>query len=407
MEIPRNIRQIGDIEKNIRLYIEDYVATYMEKQKHRSGTSIGVLLGTQGKENGVPCLFIRGAVLAKDYELEAGRVYLTAQTWNGVYEETGQYFKEVEICGWFLCSADSELTDLYHLQKSHSENFKGKNQILFLYDGDRDEEAVYSFDGQGAHRLRGYYIYYERNEQMQEYMIAKEPARKTEYTLAPVPRGTEDRAAKQFRAIMETKQEKKTEKNGITRFLRTVSVAALLCGAGFGAAAWYRYDGMKGLKEAAAVLAGREQVQTDGQESAEESGQAVIREVPGGVLPTESSSESTGTEPAGQTAGESTGAPGQASEAAAGTEPSAGETGNLAETEGSRETAGESTSSAAEPQVAPAYREYTVKNGDTLYQICKELYGYGSDSLLKEICELNNMENADYIYEGQLLRLPE
>ncbi len=57
--------------------------------------------------------------------------------------------------------------------------------------------------------------------------------------------------------------------------------------------------------------------------------------------------------------------------------------------------------------MAPAYREYRVKNGDTLYQICKELYGYGSDSLLKEICELNNMENADYIYEGQLLRLPE
>ncbi len=48
--------------------------------------------------------------------------------------------------------------------------------------------------------------------------------------------------------------------------------------------------------------------------------------------------------------------------------------------------------------------EYIVKDGDTLAAICKQKYG--TLSKMKEICALNNIENADYIAPGQKIYLP-
>ena len=50
------------------------------------------------------------------------------------------------------------------------------------------------------------------------------------------------------------------------------------------------------------------------------------------------------------------------------------------------------------------WEEYTVKDGDTLVAICK--MRYGSTSKMKEICEKNNIKNADYIAPGQKIYLP-
>lgn len=48
-------------------------------------------------------------------------------------------------------------------------------------------------------------------------------------------------------------------------------------------------------------------------------------------------------------------------------------------------------------------KTYTVKKGDTLYNICRAQLGDGSK--YKEIASLNNIANADLIYPGQVLKL--
>lgn len=397
MEIPRNIRQIGDIEQDIHLYMEDYVATFIEKLKRKNDTCVGIFLGKQAVEQEIPCLFVRGAVLVNKYEVEDGRIVMTASSWNDAYEQAERCFKDVEICGWFLCSRDSSLTDIYNLQKSHNENFKGPNQVLFLYDGGREEESLYRFDFQGVHRLRGYYIYYERNEQMQEYMISMEPPRKSEFALIQPARGTSDQAARQFRTIMESKREntgtsREHKKNqtpgaGVSRFLRTVTVTALLCGVGFGMASWYRYDQMQGVKDVLAVLAGADPVaeETLLSEESHENGKAVVSEVPGNVQPTEKAET---TAPAQETT--------TVSETAS----------PVQETTAAPETTAETSQPAQTEAAAPVYQEYVVKSGDTLHKICKEIYGESSSALISEICSLNGMDNADFIFEGQTLKLP-
>lgn len=55
----------------------------------------------------------------------------------------------------------------------------------------------------------------------------------------------------------------------------------------------------------------------------------------------------------------------------------------------------------SESKVSP--KQYVVKKGDTLWNICKLQLGDGSK--YKEIAELNNLENPDMIYPGQKLRL--
>lgn len=60
-----------------------------------------------------------------------------------------------------------------------------------------------------------------------------------------------------------------------------------------------------------------------------------------------------------------------------------------------------SKSRSTESKTTP--KQYTVKKGDTLWNICKKELGDGSK--YKEIAELNKLENPDKIYPGQVLRL--
>jgi nucleoid-associated protein YgaU len=58
----------------------------------------------------------------------------------------------------------------------------------------------------------------------------------------------------------------------------------------------------------------------------------------------------------------------------------------------------EATETMAKPET------YTVRLGDTLIGISKKIYG--SESMVNEIAELNDIENTDEIHEGQKLLLP-
>ena len=63
-ELPKNIRQIGERDEVVRLYVEDYVNTYL-KQVYPSGgpgLRVGLLLGNSDSQQEVPCLFVDGAL---------------------------------------------------------------------------------------------------------------------------------------------------------------------------------------------------------------------------------------------------------------------------------------------------------------------------------------------------------
>ena len=45
-ELPKNVKQVGEVEKERKLYIEDYVITYLQQlTKNTEGTKTAVFLG--------------------------------------------------------------------------------------------------------------------------------------------------------------------------------------------------------------------------------------------------------------------------------------------------------------------------------------------------------------------------
>ncbi|EKC81438.1 LysM domain protein, partial [human gut metagenome] len=68
---------------------------------------------------------------------------------------------------------DEKLFDL------HREQFPGEDRLLFLYDSE-ENASVFLTENTGIRKQSGYYIYYEKNEQMQSYMVKENEGQSVE-----------------------------------------------------------------------------------------------------------------------------------------------------------------------------------------------------------------------------------
>ena len=168
--LPKNIRQIGEKENWIRVYIEDYVHTYMQRLKEleEGGIAGGILLGKKQRINGVMHLFIRGAVTVKDPFWKT-----QGQTPAKTAAESSIYFPGLEICGFFFSSKNARASEV-DLVRIYEKHFPGEYQILFQ---NGEQEEVFAYSGHSMVKLTGYYIYYEKNEEMQAYIMRNESMR--------------------------------------------------------------------------------------------------------------------------------------------------------------------------------------------------------------------------------------
>lgn len=74
---------------------------------------------------------------------------------------------------------------------------------MYLNSGLEGEEAVYITSSDGFYKLRGYSIYYERNQMMQDYMISRKD-------ISRVETGVNDRAIQDFRQKWKSTEEKQS-----------------------------------------------------------------------------------------------------------------------------------------------------------------------------------------------------
>ncbi len=171
--LPKNIRQIGLPTGERRIYIEDYVMTYLTQLANPNSTFArgAILVGECVKgENGV-VIFISGALAAQNLELDLEEATFEGETWSYIYQEVKTHFPDLEVVGWFLSRMgfSTEVNDM--IVKLHMDNFAGVNKVLYIMDSLEGEDAFYMTEGEGLRRQSGYYIYYARNEAMQNFMI--------------------------------------------------------------------------------------------------------------------------------------------------------------------------------------------------------------------------------------------
>lgn len=441
-KLPKNTRQIGERDQSVRLYLEDYVNTYLKRLFPKGGQDlrVGVLLGTSEEHDGIPYLFVDGALEMEDVAEQGEKVELTESAWKKVYQDMDRLFPKRSMLGWFLCGAPGAALSPLNYWKQHGQYFAGKNQLMYLNSGLEGEEAVYITSEDGFYKLRGYHIYYERNQMMQDYMIMRKDVRRVET-------GTGEPVVRDFRQRMEENKNQVTSRRSSIRVLGSLCSALAMVVLAGGVVMVNNYDKMQkmesvltsvlpeGISWESSLATGESSKNSENalrnsrtgrmDDGTEANGDNLLVEhASGGVNPTlahETMSEtypgadgqsSAGTDGESRT-GEAnkTGADGNTQ---TGTESKAAGDGvdqTTADSSGNRGSANQNAASSATDSdrtaisAALASGTYQIQPGETLYGICLKLYGNGSR--LEEICRLNGLEDENKIMAGQNLILPQ
>ena len=384
-KLPKNTRQIGEEIGEKRLYVEDYVVTYLNRLANEKDVARAILIGTVKEQNLYPYIFIDGAVEVEDYHMDE--------------KQREEFEKKIEmefgirkIMGWFLSSKEGPVIYNQEVLDTYRQYFAEENQVLLVSDPLEEELNAFFMEDEMLTEQPGYQIYYEKNLPMQNRLIEKNIGKSRE-------KGAEnkDDAIHRFRELVKLKKtEKETEeekKNGWLTYIASGFLVMTILA--LGVTIIYSYDRMKQVEQSLAILSNHVDSQkeyvTDQPESAEE----VISHIKDVTEETETVSLEditveeetfTGTTFWNQTEQEKT-------------EP---ETEAVSE----KETAAETESQDAQNTIGnvTARASYTVKMGDTLAGI-SQMY-YGTTEKVQEICSLNGITDEDPILPGQKILLP-
>ena len=204
-KMPKNIKQIGKTGYNPEIYIEDYAESYLRRLSECDYTECraAILVGEviQLEKNRV--VFVQGAVEAEG-AVQENELHFTQSVWDTVYEQMKTYFPNREVVGWFLGGPGFLLEAEEMLLRTHLDQFAGKDRIFYKVDSVEKEAKFYLYEHACLCARSGFYIYYEKNEEMQNYMLSRKVTRSTEF-------GFEEPTVKELRQVLQKKQQEQQE----------------------------------------------------------------------------------------------------------------------------------------------------------------------------------------------------
>lgn len=359
--LPEKTKQMGGLESHVKIYMEDYVYTYLYQYGRSGGgkEKLAALVGRHYLVDGQDTLVISGAIQGKGTLRQNGAEAFSEETWEYIGGQMQTYFKGMSILGWVHCQPGFGTFLMAKDENFHREYFKEAWQVLFVVDTMDKMDTFYlrNEDGQGLRQARGYFIYYDKNEEMQEYMLENSMVRPREAAqeAEPAPereaRGERRRrkptpeerldAAKEIRRTLQRRsKEAAQEKKGHDRMLAGVSCVLCVVSLCMGLAMMRSLDRLR-LVETELV--------------AMQSNYAALAEDFAGA-----------------------------------------QTVFAAEKEMKQEEK-------EEPQEREM-QQYQVEGGDSVAYISRKFYG--DTSGIGRIIAANGLDNADLIYEGQILMIP-
>lgn len=140
MELPKNVTQIGETDKFCKIYMEDYVVSYM-KQMNRlaEDKTLGLALyGKYSAEENISYYFVYGAAKLNYLQREVKHL---SQAQNQEIERLHKkYFADCEFVGYVLLNGDMI-------------------------------EGIWLMESMGCRYVKGYACFYEKNDCMLAYML--------------------------------------------------------------------------------------------------------------------------------------------------------------------------------------------------------------------------------------------
>lgn len=448
--LPKNIRQIGEIRGAEKICIEDYVMTCIHKKEPQEKDGyLGIFYGEQRKEEDGIYLFLRGILEIPDGEEEAVKKELE--------EQKEKYFPDWDVQG--CCVIGQYPTERMKL----AEKLNPMSMQLIYHLQEQEENLYWTVEG-CYKKLRGYFVFYEQNRRMQQYLADEFKEDRVEKESIP------DKAIKSFREKVRIKGEKRTgsmlklassffvvaalvivaiavtrmddirknqagsyqmntEENEADRIYTNADSTAVVQGgnrtASDGFAAKEAAVGTESEDGSAVPEAAGGSAAVDGNEAGTPSVSAGTDEDTGASAQPVSAGMDEGTGASAQPASSGTGnaqIDGAAADtnllagAAVASEPGQavadGGTANPATAAASNTGASDSVTTGEDARLTMAasaaaqgiHASYTIRMGDTLADICNQYYG--SLDKLELLCQVNHISDANLIMPGQRIVLP-
>ncbi len=382
-EIPKNVKQIGEVEKERKLYIEDYVITYLQQlTKNAEETKAAFFLGEKRVQKDCHYLFISGILEVEDTQF-------SQEQQNKIAEEKQKYFPNLELMGWLFAAPNQKLELTVEMEQRHRSLFPKEDTVLLVRDCIEQEEILFLMEENRLCEQRGYYVYYEQNTGMQEYLMEHKKTESVEEETK------EEKAVQSFRRKFRKRQQGKETRT--VRWVYGASTMLVLTILVIGVTIINNYDKMKNVEKALNNIS--KQVTDDSE----------IEELPVSAQ-AEWETESETQESKRQT--ETTQTEKKTEETETEIETESEEKNETVKKETAPETENEQeeseemvqTEETKEASARPSQAVYIVKNGDTLADICQRYYG--NLEKVEEICELNHIEDQNEIWVGEKILLP-
>ena len=377
-QLPKNVRQIGNVSDSSKIYIEDYVDTFFNQlcEKADQGMIGAFLVGEKVQEEEQDYIYVYGAIQMQELGVKGKDFVIEDSVWKKACETCKEYFGNAEILGWFITGGEQSLEVNHNITKLHQKYFSREKSIFVTKTGREKEEKFYIYKYRNMMECGGHYVYYEKNIEMQNYMIASR--KRIGFTPSEI---IDDRAIKTFRSMIREKTEKTEQKNH-SRLVYTLSTFLVLVILVIGVTMINNYDKMQHVQNQLAGNDVDEENHTDEDETIPTQGE-IVEQQGNGMLPGTEDTESPNEmdDPQGEGDAE---------------DPED----NVPVTDDEENIETDSPDSSALPEL----ETYVVKKGDTLETISRKIYG--DVSRIAEICELNKLEDGNLIFIGQKLLLP-
>lgn len=361
-QFPKNVKQVGNVSDSPKIYVEDYVDTYLSQLKEQGRESLvgAFLLGKYEVIEEQDCVFVTGAVQMKELDPESREPAVDKEHLEMARMESREYFHGQEVVGWLLAVPGHPVSLSSNMIRIHEKLFPGKHSLFILNDAE-DDDAYFAYKFQELMQMGGHYIFYEKNPDMQNYMINER--RQIGVTPSEV---VEDRAAKNFRSTVREQREIKEQRRE-SRYVYLTSILLVIVVLAIGISTMNNYDKMNSVQSSIETLSSAMQKPTENSEGQAMENTALQEEPEAGVQE--------------------------------------GDSGSVPQNEEAQDAIQQ-----MEPTVSTVQEDlndgdyYIVQKGDTLDIISEKVYGTISET--DAIRKMNGLEDGNLIFIGQKLLLP-
>ena len=375
-----NIKIIGDLECEYHVYIEDYAYTYIyqlaatDLTKEISAALIGEIF-TDSKE-----IIVRAAIPIDMDKLSEQAEWIDMHVMQEVEQQRKSYFANQNIIGWMHMQPGYGTMLTMKELREHQSVFEGCGTVCMLVDAINKIESIFVYEEDELREQSGYCMYYERNEEMQQFMLDHP-------YVSSVKEEIKDNVVNQFREIGKIRKAEYTQRKNLNLTVMAASILLIALTAVI--------VKMNDNKSYVGVLSGDigKEVSNDLvlMEEGNKEDEALIahKELEEQLLQTRN--DAVGVEEIGDGTSEESSALGDEIEK---------QSEEGLEVEENNE---ELISENAEEQSA-GYTIYKVEVGDTLADICYKQYGSAERSV--EVAKFNGLTNTNQLFVGQELKMP-